>query len=67
MEFLKVTDQREPFVALIELNRPKELNALNSSLMGELRDTLVNGHATQFVAGSWGRLVRHGASDTAGQ
>jgi enoyl-CoA hydratase len=41
MEFLKVTEQREPFVALIELNRPKELNALNSSLMGELRDVLV--------------------------
>src|SRR5436190_3564740 len=41
MEFLKVNDQREPFVALIELNRPKELNALNSRLMEELRDTLL--------------------------
>jgi enoyl-CoA hydratase len=41
MEFIKVTDQKEPFVALIELNRPKELNALNSHLMGELADTLV--------------------------
>jgi len=41
MEFLKVNDQREPFVALIELNRPKELNALNSGLMEELRDTLL--------------------------
>lgn len=41
MEFLKVNEQLEPFVALIELNRPKELNALNSRLMEELRDTLV--------------------------
>jgi enoyl-CoA hydratase len=41
MEYLKVTDQREPFVALIELNRPKELNALNSQLMMELRDVLL--------------------------
>jgi enoyl-CoA hydratase len=41
MEFLKVTEQREPFVALIELNRPKELNALNSRLMMELRDVLL--------------------------
>ncbi|MEM7110653.1 MAG: enoyl-CoA hydratase-related protein [Bacteroidota bacterium] len=40
MEFIKVTKSREPFVALIELNRPKELNALNLQLMGELRDTL---------------------------
>ena len=41
MEFIKVTDQREPFVALIELHRPKELNALNRQLMEELRDTLL--------------------------
>src|SRR5689334_12597612 len=41
MEFIKVTDQREPFVALIELNRPKELNALSSKVMEELRDALV--------------------------
>jgi len=40
MDFIKVTDQKEPFVALIELNRPKELNALNIQLMHELRDTL---------------------------
>src|SRR5271154_421747 len=40
MEFIKVTEQKEPFVALIELNRPKELNALNRQLMEELRDTL---------------------------
>ena len=40
MEFIKVTEQVAPFIALIELNRPKELNALNPQLMGELRDTL---------------------------
>ena len=36
MEFIKVTEQLEPYVALIELNRPKELNALNHQLMSEL-------------------------------
>ncbi len=40
MNFIKVTEQAEPFVALIELNRPKELNALNHELMEELRDAL---------------------------
>jgi enoyl-CoA hydratase len=41
MEFIKVTEQKESFVALIELNRPKELNALNRQLMEELRDSLL--------------------------
>ncbi|MGE0771417.1 MAG: enoyl-CoA hydratase-related protein [Cyclobacteriaceae bacterium] len=40
MELIKVTEQKEPGVALIELNRPKELNALNPQLMEELRDAL---------------------------
>ena len=40
MEFIKVNPQYEPMVALIELNRPKELNALNLQLMAELRDAL---------------------------
>lgn len=40
MEFIKVNDQFEKHIALIELNRPKELNALNLQLMQELRDTL---------------------------
>ncbi|GCC50151.1 enoyl-CoA hydratase [Chryseotalea sanaruensis] len=40
MEFIKLTEQFEKHVALIELNRPKELNALNLQLMQELRDTL---------------------------
>lgn len=40
MEFIKLTEQFEKHVALIELNRPKELNALNLQLMQDLRDTL---------------------------
>ncbi len=40
MEFIKVTPSYEKHVALIELNRPKELNALNLQLMQELRDAL---------------------------
>jgi enoyl-CoA hydratase len=40
MEHLIVDEQHAPFVALIRLNRPKELNALNTTLMQELRDTL---------------------------
>lgn len=41
MELIKVTEQQQPFVALIELNRPKELNALNPQLMQEMRDALM--------------------------
>ncbi|WP_066830895.1 enoyl-CoA hydratase-related protein [Rufibacter ruber] len=40
MEFILVTQQARPHVALIQLNRPKELNALNLQLMAELRDAL---------------------------
>jgi enoyl-CoA hydratase len=40
MEFIQVTSQYAPAVALIQLNRPKELNALNLQLMQELRDSL---------------------------
>jgi enoyl-CoA hydratase len=40
MEFITVNEQYEKFVALITLNRPKDLNALNWQLMQELRDTL---------------------------
>ena len=40
MEFIKVNDQHEKHIALIELYRPKELNALNRQLMLELRDAL---------------------------
>lgn len=40
MEFLRVTEQKEKWVTLIELNRPKELNAINSQLMRELQAVL---------------------------
>lgn len=40
MDFIKVTSQHLPAIALIELNRPKELNALNLQLMQEMRDAL---------------------------
>lgn len=39
-EFIIVNPQVEKFVALIQLNRPKELNALNRQLMTELKDAL---------------------------
>lgn len=40
MDYIKVTAQYEPRIALVELRRPKELNALNLQLMQELRDAL---------------------------
>ncbi|HET9486610.1 MAG TPA: enoyl-CoA hydratase-related protein [Chryseosolibacter sp.] len=40
MEYIIVNDQYHLFVALIQINRPKELNALNTQLMQELRDAL---------------------------
>ena len=40
MEFILVTPQARPAVALIQLNRPQELNALNLQLMLEIRDAL---------------------------
>ena len=40
MEFLLITPQSRPGVALLQLNRPKELNALNRELMLEIRDAL---------------------------
>lgn len=40
MEFIKINPQYDKHIALIELNRPKELNALNRQLMIEIRDTL---------------------------
>ena len=39
-EHLLVDPQYDKHIALIRLNRPKELNALNLKLMGELRDAL---------------------------
>lgn len=40
MEFIEVHSHYAPAVALIRLQRPKELNALNLQLMQELRDSL---------------------------
>jgi Enoyl-CoA hydratase/carnithine racemase len=40
MEFIIIHQQAQPFIAHIQLNRPKELNALNLQLMQELRDAL---------------------------
>jgi enoyl-CoA hydratase len=40
MEFIKVTKDYQKHIALIQLNRPKELNALNLQLMAEVRDAL---------------------------
>ena len=65
MELIKVNNQVAPWVALIELNRPKELNALNPQLMQEVRDALqtldkddkvrvvvITGNAQAFAAGA---------------
>ena len=40
MAYIKITPNHQPHIALIELNRPQELNALNLELMAELRDAL---------------------------
>ncbi|MHB1276937.1 MAG: enoyl-CoA hydratase-related protein [Bacteroidia bacterium] len=38
--YILVNEQLAEHIALIQLNRPKELNALNLELMGEIRDAL---------------------------
>lgn len=63
--FIIVQPQVRPFVAHIQLNRPKELNALNLQLMQELRDALrlldeneqvraivISGNEKAFAAGA---------------
>jgi enoyl-CoA hydratase len=40
MEFININPAYARHIALIQLNRPRELNALNLQLMGELRDAL---------------------------
>jgi len=39
-ELIIVTPDYDKHIALIQLNRPKELNALNLHVMGEIRDAL---------------------------
>jgi enoyl-CoA hydratase len=40
MAFIKITENYRQHIALIQLNRPQELNALNLQLMVELKDAL---------------------------
>lgn len=40
MELLEITNPFAEHIALVRLNRPKDLNALNLQLMGEIRDAL---------------------------
>jgi enoyl-CoA hydratase len=42
-EFIIIHQQAQPFIAHIQLNRPKELNALNLQLMLELKEALKAG------------------------
>ena len=64
-EFIIANAQVAPFVASIQLNRPKELNALNLQLMGEIRHCLevfdnddsiraivIHGNERAFAAGA---------------
>jgi enoyl-CoA hydratase len=48
-EYILVTREVVPYVAMIQLNRPKELNALNLQLMGEIRDALLDLDADDSV------------------
>lgn len=65
MEYIIIHQQVAPFVAHIQLNRPKELNALNLELMTELKDALkvldaddsvrvivISGNEKAFAAGA---------------
>lgn len=65
MDFIKVNSSYEKHVALITLNRPKELNALNLQLMSELKEalksldedenvrvTILTGNEKAFAAGA---------------
>ena len=40
-EFILINNQVAPFVAHVQLNRPKELNALNLELMLEIKEALI--------------------------
>lgn len=64
-QFVLVTPEYRPHIAWVQLNRPKELNALNLELMGQLRDAfkeldandsvraiVVSGNERAFAAGA---------------
>ncbi len=64
-QLIKVNPQIEKHIALIQLNRPKEMNALNIQMMEEMRDALksldadenvrviiLTGNETSFAAGA---------------
>ncbi|MBI1306128.1 MAG: enoyl-CoA hydratase [Bacteroidetes bacterium] len=48
-ELIIVTPEHRPHIALIQINRPKELNALNLQVMGEIRDALKELDANENV------------------
>ncbi len=48
-ELIKLEREARKYIALIRLNRPDSLNALNLQLMGELRDTLQSLDADEKV------------------
>lgn len=65
MDFIKVSKDQSPHIALIELNRPKEFNAINLQLLTELSQALkeadddeeirvivLNGNEKAFAAGA---------------
>ena len=65
MDYIKIDTQYRKHIALINLNRPKELNALNLQLMTELKEALqslddddnvrviiVTGNEKAFAAGA---------------
>ncbi|SMO58278.1 enoyl-CoA hydratase [Paracoccus laeviglucosivorans] len=49
MAYQTITIEIEDYVALIRLNRPEALNALNSQLMGELADALTEADRNEKV------------------
>lgn len=65
MDFIKVSKDHAPHIALVELNRPKEFNAINLQLLKELKEALIeldsnedvrviilNGNEKVFAAGA---------------
>jgi len=49
MDFIILNKKFHPNIALIQLNRPKELNALNLQLMTELKEALIDADSDESV------------------